>query len=195
MRFIGITGGIGAGKSLILSYLKDNYSCEVVLADDVAKELMEPGTALNAQLQELFADVDVFEADGSIRKEAFSKVIFSNEELLAQMNALVHPAVKAEILRRKESAENLDYFFVEAALLIEDHYDEICDELWYIYASKETRRARLISSRGYSDAKVDSIFTEQLSEDEFFAHCDKVIDNNGLPEDAYRSIDLALAQI
>ncbi len=194
MRFIGITGGIGAGKSLILAYLKDNYRCEVILADDVAKKLMLPGTALNVQLQELFAGQDVFEADGSIRKEAFSKAIFSNEKLLAQMNALVHPAVKAEILRRKDAAEGMDYFFVEAALLIEDHYDEICDELWYIYASEDTRRARLISSRGYSDAKIDSIFAEQLSEDEFLAHCDKVIDNNGAPEDAYRSIDKALAE-
>lgn len=60
---------------------------------------------------------------------------------------------------------------LEAALLIEEGYGEICDELWYIYASEEVRRKRLKSTRGYSDEKIDSIFASQLKEDEYRRHC------------------------
>ncbi len=72
-----------------------------------------------------------------------------------------------------------EYVFVEAALLIEEKYDEICDELWYIYADEEVRKERLIEGRGYSEKKVREIMANQLSEDEFSSHCDFEIDNSG----------------
>ena len=72
---------------------------------------------------------------------------------------------------------------MEAALLIEEHYDEICDELWYIYTREEIREARLMESRGYSREKVQQIFSSQLKEAEYRKHCSVVIDNNeGLEE-------------
>ena len=81
---------------------------------------------------------------------------------------------------------------LEAALLIEEHYDEICDELWYIDTSRENRRIRLKESRGYSDTKVDQIFESQLSEEEYQRHCSVVIDNNGLPDQTFEQIDEVL---
>ena len=77
-------------------------------------------------------------------------------------------------------------------MLIEEHYDAICDELWYIYTSEENRRARLAVSRGYSQDKIDSIFRSQLREDTYRAHCKIVIDNNGTPEEAFDQIEKAL---
>ena len=71
------------------------------------------------------------------------------------------------------------FFFIEAALLIEDHYDKIVDELWYIYADEDIRRKRLKESRGYSDEKIDGIFDSQSSDDTFRKHCSVVIDNSG----------------
>ena len=73
-------------------------------------------------------------------------------------------------------------------MLIEDKYDEICDELWYIYADEETRTERLMKNRGYSEEKVKSIFANQLSEDEFSDHCDFEIDNSGDFEDTKEQI-------
>ena len=81
---------------------------------------------------------------------------------------------------------------LEAALLIEEHYDEICDELWYIDTSRENRRIRLKESRGSSDTKVDQIFESQLSEEEYRRHCSVVIDNNGLPDQTFEQIDEVL---
>ncbi len=149
MKTIGITGGVGSGKTEILSHIRENYSCEIVLADDLAKELQEPGRACYAPLVGLLG-ADIVGADGRIVKGAMADRIFGDRELLAKVNGLIHPAVVAEILRRKELAEKnnkIRLFFVEAALLIENGFDKICDEMWYIYAEEGIRRARLKASR------------------------------------------------
>ena len=82
----------------------------------------------------------------------------------------------------------LSYFFLEAALLIEEHYDAICDELWYIYTSEEKRRQRLEQNRGYSPERIERMMASQLPEQVFFEHCAVVIDNNGTPEEAIRQV-------
>ncbi len=191
MKFIGITGGVGAGKSSILSFLKENYNCKIVLADDLAKSLMEPGTECNLRLQEEFTGFSVFTEDGDIDKRAMADLIFADPSKREVMNSIVHPAVKQAVLSmvdEEREKDELDYFFFEAALLIEDRYDELCDESWYIYTSEDNRRTRLKDNRGYSDAKIDAIFASQLTEKEFLAHCQKVIDNNGMPEEAFASV-------
>lgn len=83
---------------------------------------------------------------------------------------------------------------LEAALLIEEHYDEICDELWYIYTDREIRRERLKISRGYSDAKINQIFASQLSEDAYRKNCQLVINNDGRIEQTLAQIDKALRE-
>ena len=191
MKFIGITGGVGAGKSAILSYIKSHYNAKVVLADDLAKTLMEPGQECYEAIRRVFGEYDVFSEDGVIDATAMAQVMFSHPSLREQMNHIVHPAVKSNVMAQAEQEREkgeLDYFFFEAALLIEDHYDELCDELWYIYTSEENRRKRLKAGRGYSDEKISSIFASQLPEEEFRKHCKVVIDNNGTPEEAFAGI-------
>ena len=111
------------------------------------------------------------------------------------MNAIVHPAVK-EYVRKQYALElekgELELLILEAALLIEEEYDEICDELWYIYTSEENRRNRLKESRGYSDEKIDNIFKSQLSEIEFRESTQVTIDNNGDLKETYQQIEKAL---
>lgn len=93
----------------------------------------------------------------------------------------MHPAVKAEVrhLMNKEEKRNTNLFILESALLVEEDYNEFCDELWYIYVKDSIRKNRLIYSRGYAAQKVDDIISSQLSKDEFMKNCDRVIDNNG----------------
>lgn len=182
MRFIGITGGVGAGKSAILSYLGTKPKVKVMLADEIAHDLMEPGTGCFEKLKMQFADEDIYRPDGAFDREKLAAVIFSDEKKRKEMNGIVHPAVREYVLLQKEKEQKkgeLSLLVLEAALLIEEHYDEICDELWYIYTSEEVRRQRLIASRGYSDAKIDQIFASQLKEDTYRKYCKVVIDNNG----------------
>ena len=195
MKFIGITGGVGAGKSEILSYLGKKTGVRVMLADEIAHELMEAGTDCYKSLRQTFNDEDIWNSDGSFNREKLAKVIFSDKQKRDIMNSMVHPAVKEYVIRQQEYEKErgeLSLLVLEAALLIEEHYDKICDELWYIYTSEENRRDRLKASRGYSDEKIDNIFKSQLSEEEYRKYCAVVIDNNGSVEAAFEQIDEAL---
>ena len=189
MKVIGVTGGVGAGKSEILNFIADNWNATVVEADEVGYLVMKPGKSCFAPIVELFGPA-ILQADGTLDRAKIAQMVFEDKELLDKLNAIVHPAVKKYIRKaiEREKENETDFFIVEAALLIEDKYDEICDELWYIYADEETRTERLMKNRGYSEEKVKSIFANQLSEDEFSEHCDFEIDNSGDFEDTKEQI-------
>lgn len=194
MKLIGITGGIGAGKSEILAYLATHYNCRVELADLVAHKVKEPGQPCYHALVELLGEA-VLDADGSINKGRMAEIIFRDEKKKKAVNALIHPAVKEYFLAEIEKervAGKIDYFFLEAALLIEDGYEKIVDELWYIYTREDIRAKRLMESRGYSEEKVKNIMAGQLSEEEFRKHCQFVIDNNHSLEETFQQIDRKL---
>lgn len=195
MRFIGITGGVGAGKSAILSYLAEKPDTKVMLADEIAHELMEPGTACYQAIQDTFGKEDIYLPEGGFDRGKLAAVIFSDPVKREKMNAVVHPAVKEYVKQRAREERDrgtLKLLVLEAALLIEEHYDEICDELWYIYTREEIRMQRLMESRGYSPEKVHQIFASQLDEESYRRHCSNVIDNNGTVEESFRQIDEAL---
>jgi len=198
MKFIGITGGVGAGKSKILSYLAKKPDTTVMLADEIAHELMEPGTECYDKIVETFGADEICLPEGGFDRQKLAKVIFSDATNRQRMNDIVHPAVK-EYVKRRASEERkrgvLKLLILEAALLIEEHYDEICDELWYIYTREDIREERLMKNRGYSREKVQQIFASQLSEAEYRSACRIVIDNNGTVEEAFRQIEEALKNI
>jgi dephospho-CoA kinase len=198
MKFIGITGGVGAGKSAVLDYLATKPGVRVMLADEIAHELMEPGTDCYEQIRKTFPNEDIYREDGHFDRMKLAKVIFSDEKKRVQMNEIVHPAVKRYVIAeadrgRQEGKPAL--LVLEAALLIEEHYDEICDELWYIYTREDVREARLMESRGYSKEKVQQIFASQLKEAEYRRHCSIVIDNNAGLAEMQHQIDEAVETI
>lgn len=195
MKFIGITGGVGAGKSAILDYLKNKPDTKVMLADEIAHELMVPGTQCYDKLKAEFGTEDIYQKDGFFDRIKLAQVIFSDDEKRKKLNGIVHPAVRKYVIgqaayERKEGKIKL--LVLEAALLIEEHYDEICDELWYIYTSEENRRIRLKKQRNYSDEKINEIFNSQLTDEKFRKACRVVIDNNGTIEAAAAQIEAAL---
>lgn len=191
MKVIGITGGVGSGKTALLNYIRENYNCEVIFADEAAHLVEEPGQKCYEKLVELLTPC-ILNLDGTIDRKKMAEAIFKNEGLLEEVNGIVHPAVKQYILEEiatQKKLQKLDFLFVEAALLIEDGYLNIVDELWYIYANEEARRARLKDSRNYSDEKINAIMEAQLSEQEFRNACSVVIDNSGSLEDSFQQID------
>lgn len=195
MKFIGITGGVGAGKSAILDYLKNKPDTKVMLADEIAHELMVPGTQCYDRLKAEFGTEDIYQKDGFFDRIKLAQVIFSDDEKRKKLNGIVHPAVRKYVIgqaayERKEG--RIKILVLEAALLIEEHYDEICDELWYIYTSEENRRIRLKKQRNYSDEKISEIFNSQLTDEKFRKACRVVIDNNGTIEAAEAQIEAAL---
>lgn len=185
IKVIGITGGVGSGKSVVMHMLEEEFGARIILADLVAHDLMEPGAVSYEQIVKNFGS-EILALDGTIDRTKLSRLVFSDPKKLSVLNQITHPNVKKEILSRiayfqEEGTASL--IAVEAALLIEEGYQEYFDEMWFVYVDEETRIRRLMEGRGYSEEKSRSIMEQQLGEEEFVAHCDKVIDNNrGLEE-------------
>ena len=167
MRVIGITGGVGAGKSTVLDYVRQRRDTVVVQADLTGHEVMAPEGPCYEPILELFGP-EILREDKSIDRGKVAAIVFQDGKKLAALNGIVHA--------RKEG---VSLFFLEVALLFEDHYDAICDDLWYIYADESVRRERLMDSRGYSQEKINGIFANQMSDTFFRTHCDYVVENNG----------------
>ena len=196
MKVIGITGGVGAGKSEILKFFKEKYHAIVVEADKVGHMLMEPGGACYYSIVEKFGS-SILNGDQTINRGKLGKIVFSDEALLAELNKIIHPRVKSHIvseIAKERAYHRTDLFVVEAALLIEDHYDVVCDELWYIHTDEEVRGKRLKEASGYDDEKIASICANQKSPAEFRSACQVVIDNSGDLADTYRQIEEQLGR-
>lgn len=190
MRTIGITGGVGAGKSTVLDYLESHFDACVIQADKVGHFLMEPGEECYASVVHLFGK-QVIKQDKTIDRRQVSDVVFSQPVLLEKLNSIIHPAVKRYILRKleEESAQGRRLCVVEAALLLEDNYQVFCDEIWYVHTDKEIRIGRLMESRGYTREKAEGIILSQATEEFFRSHADYVIENSGDLEKTYRQIE------
>ena len=156
MKVIGITGGVGSGKSAVLHAIGESYRCRMLLADDIANYLKEPGQSCYEPLVKLLGK-EVLNEGGFIDKKKMSDAIFKNNELLEMVNAIVHPAVKNYIwqcIGEERAKKEVDFVFVEAALFIEAGYRDMVDSLWYIYADLNVRIARLTQGRGYTLDKI-----------------------------------------
>ena len=173
MRIIGVTGGVGSGKSEVLNYIQDHFDARVVRADEVGHMLMMPGRVCYEPVINLFGEW-VVNDDTSINRTMIGEIVFDNPELLKKLDDIIHPEVKKYIKKEIEISkkEETEFFFIEAAILLEEKYDEICDEVWYIYCEKEVRMERLRHARGYSDEKIEKLMANQLSDEEFEARCD-----------------------
>lgn len=185
-RVIGVTGGVGAGKSTVLNILKEDYNADVIVADQVAHTLMKPGQECYRQIVQTFGK-DILAEDGTLDKDKVSELIFSDTDKKNQMNGIVHPAVRKEI-ERLIAQSQAKLIVLEAALLIETGYRDICDQYWYIYVSTQERVKRLYEQRGYSEFKSYSIIFNQLTHEEFRRNCDVLIDNGGTVEETRKQI-------
>ena len=138
-KTIGITGGIGSGKSVVARILRCNgfyvYDC-----DSHAKSLMMEDTALKISLETLLVN-DIFFPDGQLDRKRIASIIFNNEEMRKEVNGLVHAAVRNDILQFREILEG--YFFIEAAILATGGISKFCDEIWMVEAPLEQRYARV----------------------------------------------------
>ncbi len=186
-KIIGLTGGVGCGKSTIVKLLQQNYLCRAILTDDVAREQMLPGGIAYQRVVGEFGK-KILAPNGTVDRAKLAGIVFADSKALSRLNALTHPPVTEYVLQQveKERKENrYDLLVIETALLIEGGYDAFCDEVWYVHAPKEERRGRLKRARGYTDEKIDSLFARQHTEADFLAVATHVINNcDGRGEEA-----------
>ena len=190
MITIGITGGVGAGKSTVLDFLEEKYQAYVMKADEIGHLVMEPGQSCYEPVIALFGR-QIIKNDKTIDRKMVSDVVFAHEEMRQKLDDIIHPAVKSYILDKIEEQKKAGctLMIVEAALLLEDHYDAFCDKVWYIHTDQEIRIERLMSSRGYTREKAENIIARQATEGFFREHADYIIQNNGDLDETWRQIE------
>jgi dephospho-CoA kinase len=194
VKTIGITGGIGSGKSLVADIMIKKHKAYLINTDRIAKEQMMPGGISYRGVVQYFGQ-DILDGEGVIDKDKLSKIVFSDKEKLLMLNSLTHPNVLHEVQREiaiKKESKAVPYCIIETALMIESGYDFLCDEVWYVHSSQETRRQRLKKHRGYTDEKIDAIFDSQSKEEDFFKNFTCVIYNNGDIDHLEQEIDKLL---
>ena len=181
MMVLGLTGGVGAGKSRILELFSHDYGAQVIQADLVARKLEDPGQPGLTGLVSLFG-TGILQKDGTLDRKGFADRIFGNPEALKRVNALIHPLTWNEIKRqiRESSAELI---VVEAALF-DERSREVCQYLLYVDTQDEIRIQRLMENRGYSREKCLDIMKNQADRNDFLKLADFVIDNSGSLEES-----------
>ena len=178
MITLGLTGGIGSGKSAVAAHLATKPGVRVIYADDEARRLMHEDVALRAALVERFGR-EIYDAEGRLDRPALAARVFANEEELAALNALVHPAVREAMLAHIDAArrDGIDLLIYEAALLYEVGADEHLDGVAVVDAPVETRIARVMARDGVTREQVLARMQNQLPPEDLCARADFVIVN------------------
>ena len=191
-KMIGLTGGIGSGKSTAAAVMA-SLGGVVIDADRIAHEIYLPGTDGHAAVLELFGD-GVLAADGSIDRQLLGQVVFNDRSKLDQLNGLIHPLVRGEVAGRLADAHR-DYpqsvVVVEAALMTETGWTGGAGELWAVLADPELVVGRLVAGRGMTVDEVTLRVAAQTDNDARRAVADRVIENNGTVDELERAVEVA----
>ena len=191
---IGVTGGIGSGKSTVLQILHERYGFAVFRTDEIAKELMQPGQKCLGRLRDAFG-TRILNSDGTLNKKCYGDLIYGNRELLKLSDSIVHPAVwEAVGMQLSECRKNGVRAVIETALPNRQFY-EFCGCVWYVHAEKEVQIERLMCSRGLDRVRCEEIIASQQDEENYREQADAVIENSGtLSETERRVADLLQAE-
>lgn len=176
MKVVGLTGGIGSGKTTILNYFQ-SFGIPVYIADVEAKALMNRSKVIRRKLIQLFGD-DAYK-DGQLNKSYLSSKIFSDKCKLSKMNAIVHPKV-ASHFKRWLKKQDSKYVIKEAAIIFENNLEAQYDYIITVIADENLRLQRVMKRDNTSKEKIKSIIKNQLSDAEKIEKSDFVITNNDL---------------
>ena len=182
MLEIGLTGGIGAGKSTAAQLLVRRGAI-LIDADSIVRDLQQPGAAVFVRMVEEFG-TGIVQPDGTLDRPAVAQIVFSDKGQLAALNAIVHPAVTDEMTRRRQALATTDTTVVlDIPLLIETNYSDL-DAVVVVDVDAEIAIRRLVEHRGFTEADARARVANQASRDDRLAIADFVIDNSGSLDDA-----------
>ena len=193
MKLVGLTGGIGAGKSSVSSRLRERGAV-VVDADAITRDLQKPGTDVFAAMVERFGD-GILAADGTLDRQRLADIVFNDPEELKALNAIVHPAVGVEIFRQMEAQTATDNVVVlDIPLLVEGGRYKVGGVL-VVDTPVDVAVGRLVDQRGFDEGDARARVANQVSREDRVAKADFVVDNSGTPAELDDQIDKAWAWI
>ncbi|MFZ6002394.1 MAG: dephospho-CoA kinase [Actinomycetota bacterium] len=189
MLLIGLTGGIGSGKSSVSARLAERGAV-VIDADAITRDLQRPGTPVLQAMVERFGE-EILSPDGSLDRQAVADIVFADQDALADLGRIVHPAVGAEIARRLEEEAATDHVVVlDVPLLVESGRDDMA-ALVVVDVDPELAVRRLVEQRGMREDDARARMARQASRADRLARADLVIDNSGTLEDLDAEIERA----
>ena len=188
MLVVGLTGGIGSGKSTVSALLAAKGAV-VVDADAVTREVQQPGTPVFRAMVERFGP-GIVAGDGTLNRAAVADIVFADPEALADLGHIVHPAVGAGIAEKMASlAETDEVVVLDVPLLVESKRGYPVAGLVVVDVDPEVAVRRLVEYRGMREDDVRARMARQATRDERLARADRVVDNSGSREDLERQID------
>jgi dephospho-CoA kinase len=179
---VGLTGGIGAGKSTVAAILAE-LGARVIDADRIGHEVYRPGTEGHRRVVAAFGP-GVVAADGTIDRRALGAIVFADPAARTRLNAIVHPLLAAEVGRRLAAARAEGFtapIVVEAAILLEAGWQSLVDRIWVVSTARENAIARVMASRELTRAEVERRLDAQMPDAERRRLADVVIENDGTP--------------
>jgi dephospho-CoA kinase len=188
--YLGLTGGIASGKSLVAAMLRER-GAEIIDFDLLAREVVEPGKPAHAEIAAFFGK-GVLQEDGSLDRKKLAAVVFANPEKRARLESFTHPRIRQQYLKRVESHEKGPGRRVVVAvvpLLIEASMQEMFDEIALVYLSEQQQIERLVSRDGIGEEEARQILAAQLPGEKKKPYADHLIDNSGTPEQTRRQVD------
>jgi dephospho-CoA kinase len=193
MYIIGLTGNIATGKSTVLHYLQQK-GAHVFDADKLAHASMQQGThAYEAIIDAFGAEITL--PDGAIDRPKLGTIVFTDPAKLAQLEAIVHPAV-FDLARRELAGLAVNVVILEAIKLLEaGQLVTMCDEVWVVTATPEAQLRRLRETRNMDEAEAERRMAAQSPQDEKVKRADRVIENNGTPAELYQQLDQLWADV
>ncbi|MDD6154412.1 MAG: dephospho-CoA kinase [Eubacteriales bacterium] len=199
MKVIGITGGIGCGKSAVSEYIaaKGYY---VIDADAISHELTKPGSETVDALEEAFGS-EIIDKSGllpALDRKKMADIVFHDPEKKERLESIVTERVIAEVRRRiarKKTDDRCKVVFLDAPTLFETGAEVLCDSVWVVTADMAVRLARIADRDGASEADARARMANQMSEEQKCKRADVVIENNGTMDELQAEIDKLLARI
>lgn len=189
---VGLTGGIGSGKSTIADYFAE-LNVPIVDADIVARNIVEKGSPLLAQIHAHFGD-DVLNEDNELNRAYLRQRVFADENEKEWLNALLHPAIREEMLQ-KLSACRGEYVLWVVPLLIENRLTDLCDRILVIDVSPDVQLQRATARDKSKEETIKQIINAQVSRTERLRYANDVIDNSLPLHENEENLRLQVAQL
>lgn len=190
---IGLTGGIGCGKTMVLEHLKTKYNAFVIEADKIGHQIMDFDTKGYDMVVKAFGD-EIVNREGAtpyIDRKILGQIVFNHKEKLELLNSITHPLIHKRIEELIANC-NKKLIVIEAAILLETSLKELCNTLWYVYANESIRLERLQKYRDINEQKAIQVMKNQQTDKEFRSACHVIIDNSFDKENTFEQIKINL---
>jgi len=173
---IGLTGGIASGKTTVANLFEQEFGIEIVDADVVARQVVEPGSAGLEQITQHFGP-EVIEADGTLNRARLREIIFADPSQKEWLNNLLHPMIREQMLQQLETVQS-DYALLVIPLMVENNLQSLADKVVVVDVDPETQIQRTIERDQVDQQQAEAIVASQASREQRLAIADYVIKNN-----------------